>query len=60
MSQLFKHNKAVIANQLKTGENQSGVIALNEPPAFSAVQQIAQCSNRKQTVFELCWMRPLI
>lgn len=59
MSQLFKNNKLVIANQLKTGENQSGVIALNEPPAFPAVQQIAQCSNRKQNVFELCWMRSL-
>lgn len=59
MSRLFKHNKLAIANQLKMGENQSGVIALNEPPAFPAVQQIALCSNKKKkpknpTVFELC------
>lgn len=56
MSRLFKHNKLAIANQLKMGENQSGVIALNEPPAFPAVQQIALCSNNQKTptVFELC------
>lgn len=29
------------------GENQSGVISLNEPPTFPAVQQIARCSNKK-------------
>jgi len=29
------------------GENQSGVIALNEPPTFPAVQQIALCNNKK-------------
>lgn len=45
MSQLFKHNKLSTANQLKMGENQSGVITLNEPPA---VQQIALCSNNKK------------
>lgn len=47
MSRLFKHNKLAIGNQLKMGENQSGVIALNEPPAFPAVQQIVLCSNNK-------------
>lgn len=47
MSQLFNHDKLTIANQLKMGEDQSGVIASEQLP----VQQIAAA---RKPVFELC------
>lgn len=51
MSQLFNHDKLTIANQLKMGQNQSGVIASEQLPLQ---QKAAAGWKTQQTVFELC------